>query len=40
MKWIGKNVIDSLVKFRERVIFDDLPSTTDANALVVDSNGN
>ena len=39
MKWIGQNIFDSITRFRERVVFVDLPETTEDNVLVVDSSG-
>ena len=39
MKWIGQHIYDLVSKFRNDVYLEGLPTTTETNVLVVDSDG-
>ena len=39
MKWIGQNIYDQIARFRNDVYLEDLSTTTETTALVVDSDG-
>lgn len=39
MKWIGQHIVDFIARFRSDVYLEGLDTTTEANVLVVDSNG-
>jgi len=39
MKWIGQHIYDQISRFRDDVYLEDLSTTTETTALVVDSDG-
>ena len=39
MKWIGQDIYDQIARFRNDVYLEDLSTTTETTALVVDSDG-
>ena len=39
IKWLGNHVVDFIARFRNDVYLENLPTTTETNVLVVDSDG-
>ena len=39
MKWIGQHIWDFVSRFRNDIYLESLPTTTETNVLVVDSDG-
>ena len=39
MRWIGQHIYDNISRFRDDVYLENLSTTTETSALVIDSNG-